>query len=160
MDFHPLVQEWFEGRFENPSPPQRKGWPVIQQGHNVLIAAPTGSGKTLSAFLCAIDGLVRLGLKGELQAETRIVYVSPLKALANDIGANLLEPLEEIQALASPATSRSPAPPLRRSPLLTEIPPLSVSVIASGVLPVASSPTKMVVSPPTAVSSRLLLMTC
>ena len=100
MDFHPLVQEWFEGRFERPSPPQRKGWPVIQQGHNVLIAAPTGSGKTLSAFLCAIDELVRLGLKGELQAETRVVYVSPLKALANDIGANLLEPLEEIQTLA------------------------------------------------------------
>ena len=89
-----------KGRFERPSPPQRKGWPVIQQGHNVLIAAPTGSGKTLSAFLCAIDELVRLGLKGELQAETRVVYVSPLKALANDIGANLLEPLEEIQALA------------------------------------------------------------
>ena len=100
MDFHPLVQEWFEGRFENPSPPQRKGWPVIREGHNVLIAAPTGSGKTLSAFLCAIDELVRLGLKGELQAETRIVYVSPLKALANDIGTNLLEPLAEIQALA------------------------------------------------------------
>ena len=100
MSFHPLVKEWFESRFEKPSPPQRKGWPVIQKRHNVLIAAPTGSGKTLSAFLCAIDELVRLGLKGELREETRIVYVSPLKALANDIGANLLEPLEEIQALA------------------------------------------------------------
>ncbi len=100
MSFHPLVREWFEGRFEGPSPPQRNGWPVIQEGHNVLIAAPTGSGKTLSAFLCAIDELVRLGLKGELRSETRILYVSPLKALANDIGANLLEPLEEIQALA------------------------------------------------------------
>ena len=100
MSFHPLVKEWFESRFEEPSPPQRNGWPVIQERHNVLIAAPTGSGKTLSAFLCAIDELVRLGLKGELREETRIVYVSPLKALANDIGANLLEPLDEIQALA------------------------------------------------------------
>ncbi len=98
--FHPLVKEWFKSRFDRPSPPQRAGWPVIQQGDNVLIAAPTGSGKTLSAFLCAIDELVRLGLKGELREEARILYVSPLKALANDIGANLLEPLEEIQALA------------------------------------------------------------
>ena len=100
MDFHPLVKQWFESRFEGPSPPQQEGWPLIQDHHNVLIAAPTGSGKTLAAFLSAIDELVRLGLAGRLGEETSVVYVSPLKALANDIGANLLEPLGEIQKLA------------------------------------------------------------
>ncbi len=100
MDFHPLVKQWFESRFEGPSPPQQEGWPLIQDHHNVLIAAPTGSGKTLAAFLSAIDELVRLGLAGRRGEETSVVYVSPLKALANDIGANLLEPLGEIQKLA------------------------------------------------------------
>ena len=102
--FHPAVRRWFEGRFpEGPSPPQLRGWPAIRSGRHVLIAAPTGSGKTLAAFLAAIDDLVRLGLTedggepGTLPDETRVVYVSPLKALGNDIEKNLQEPLAGIR---------------------------------------------------------------
>ncbi len=101
VQFQPLVQEWFRDRFGEPTEPQRLGWPAIQTGENVLIAAPTGSGKTLAAFLCAIDGLIGQSSRGELSQSTRIVYVSPLKALANDIRMNLLEPLEQIQQLGN-----------------------------------------------------------
>jgi ATP-dependent Lhr-like helicase len=76
---------------------QAKAWPAIQEGRNVLIAAPTGSGKTLAAFLAAIDALVRQGLEGELKNETQVVYVSPLKALSNDIQRNLEVPLAGIR---------------------------------------------------------------
>jgi ATP-dependent helicase Lhr and Lhr-like helicase len=96
--FHSAVQRWFESRFQQPTEPQRRAWPVIQQGGDVLIAAPTGSGKTFAAFLSAIDGLVRQGLQGELRDETQVVYVSPLKALSNDVQKNLSEPLAEIRA--------------------------------------------------------------
>jgi ATP-dependent Lhr-like helicase len=103
--FHPAVRNWFEHRFPNgPSIPQQKGWPAIRSGRHTLIAAPTGSGKTLAAFLSAIDDLVRLGLgpaaggSGELPNETRVVYVSPLKALSNDIEKNLAEPLAGIRS--------------------------------------------------------------
>src|SRR6266568_1771332 len=94
--FHPAVARWFETRFREPTEPQRRAWPLIQEGRDVLIAAPTGSGKTFAAFLSAIDGLVRQGLEGTLRDETQVVYISPLKALSNDIQKNLSEPLAEI----------------------------------------------------------------
>src|SRR2546429_3747091 len=94
--FHPAVQRWFETRLGQPTPPQREGWPPIREGRNTLIAAPTGSGKTLAAFLSAIDSLVRQG--AGLPDETQVLYVSPLRALSNDIQKNLQGPLEEIRA--------------------------------------------------------------
>jgi ATP-dependent helicase Lhr and Lhr-like helicase len=96
--FHPAIERWFAGRFAEPTEPQRRAWPVIQRGGDVLIAAPTGSGKTFAAFLSAIDGLVRQGLDGTLRDETQVLYVSPLKALSNDVQKNLAEPLAEIEA--------------------------------------------------------------
>lgn len=94
--FHPATAAWFARNFRAPTQAQAEAWPAIQSGENVLIAAPTGSGKTLAAFLAAIDGLVRQGLAGELRDETQIVYVSPLKALSNDIKKNLEAPLAGI----------------------------------------------------------------
>ena len=101
-DFHPLVADWFRACFGAPTDAQAAGWPAIRAGRrDTLLAAPTGSGKTLTAFLTAIDDLVRLGQQaGELPDETRILYVSPLKALSNDIQRNLEEPLREIAELA------------------------------------------------------------
>jgi ATP-dependent Lhr-like helicase len=96
--FHPAIERWFAGRFSEPTEPQRRAWPLIRQGGDVLIAAPTGSGKTFAAFLAALDGLVRQGLQGELRDETQVLYVSPLKALSNDVQKNLSEPLAEIRA--------------------------------------------------------------
>ena len=97
---HPLVQEWFAGRFSSPTEPQEQGWPPILAGKSTLICAPTGSGKTLAAFLACIDGLIRKALGGRLQNRTEVLYVSPLKALSNDIRRNLEVPLSEITALA------------------------------------------------------------
>ncbi|MGD0009113.1 MAG: DEAD/DEAH box helicase [Terriglobia bacterium] len=97
---HPLVQEWFAGRFGSPTEPQEQGWPPILAGKSTLICAPTGSGKTLAAFLACIDGLIRKALGGGLQDRTEVLYVSPLKALSNDIRRNLEVPLSEITALA------------------------------------------------------------
>ncbi|HEX3487377.1 MAG TPA: DEAD/DEAH box helicase, partial [Micropepsaceae bacterium] len=94
--FHPAVAAWFEKSFAAPTAAQAQAWPAIKSGENVLIAAPTGSGKTLAAFLAAIDSLVRQGLQGELPDETQIVYVSPLKALSNDVQRNLEIPLAGI----------------------------------------------------------------
>ena len=100
--FHEAVRGWFERSFDAPTEPQRQAWPAIAAGRDVLIAAPTGSGKTFAAFLAAIDGLVRQGLDGTLRDETQVVYVSPLKALSADIQKNLTEPLDKIQeALAA-----------------------------------------------------------
>ncbi|HVE87397.1 MAG TPA: DEAD/DEAH box helicase, partial [Myxococcales bacterium] len=99
-DFHPVIQRWFRTRLGDATEPQRLGWPLVRQGRDVLIAAPTGSGKTLSAFLAAIDRLFRQALDGTLAGETSVIYVSPLKALGNDVQKNLLAPLEEIYALA------------------------------------------------------------
>ncbi len=96
--FHPAVATWFEKRFGSPTEPQARAWPEIHAGRHTLIAAPTGSGKTLAAFLSAIDGLVRQALAGELRDETQVVYVSPLKALSNDVRKNLEEPLAGIRA--------------------------------------------------------------
>src|SRR6266566_1013787 len=91
--FHPAVAAWFDGSFAAPTAAQAQAWPAIKAGRHVLIAAPTGSGKTLAAFLAAIDDLVRQGLEGGLRDETLVVYVSPLKALSNDIKRNLEAPL-------------------------------------------------------------------
>ncbi len=99
-NFHPAVRTWFERRFGAPTDAQREGWPQIRSGSNVLISAPTGSGKTLTAFLAGIDDLVHRGERGELEAATAILYISPLKALGNDIQRNLETPLEEIRAVA------------------------------------------------------------
>ncbi|MGH7644189.1 MAG: DEAD/DEAH box helicase, partial [Gemmatimonadales bacterium] len=101
--FHPLVERWFRGRFGKPTAPQAAGWRHIAAGTDTLIAAPTGSGKTLAAFLWAIDGLVRAAAAGALADRTRVVYVSPLKALGNDIQKNLQEPLAGIRHLAAEA---------------------------------------------------------
>jgi ATP-dependent helicase Lhr and Lhr-like helicase len=97
---HPIVQEWFAGRFGTPTEPQIAGWPSIVERKATLIAAPTGSGKTLAAFLVCIDALVRKALRGELRDCVEVVYVSPLKALGNDIQKNLEVPLGEILQLA------------------------------------------------------------
>ncbi len=93
---HPLVREWFVERFATPTEPQEQGWPHILAGHTTLISAPTGSGKTFAAFLACIDRLVRKALAGELQDRTEVLYISPLKALGNDIQKNLEIPLGEI----------------------------------------------------------------
>ncbi|HEY6467682.1 MAG TPA: DEAD/DEAH box helicase [Candidatus Acidoferrales bacterium] len=97
---HPLVRDWFGGRFGTPTEPQSQGWPHILAGKTTLISAPTGSGKTLAAFLACIDRLVRSAVTGQLADRTEVVYVSPLKALSNDIQKNLELPLSEIQQLA------------------------------------------------------------
>jgi ATP-dependent helicase Lhr and Lhr-like helicase len=94
--FHPSVAAWFERSFSAPTTAQAQAWPAILAGRHALISAPTGSGKTLAAFLAAIDGLVRQGLAGELKDETQVVYISPLKALSNDIQRNLQVPLAGI----------------------------------------------------------------
>src|ERR1022692_676981 len=97
---HPLVAEWFVQRFATPTEPQEQGWPHILAGRTTLISAPTGSGKTLAAFLACIDRLVRKALAGDLADRTEVLYVSPLKALGNDIQKNLEIPLGEILAMA------------------------------------------------------------
>src|SRR5512134_1653786 len=95
--FHPTVRRWFAQRLGEPSPPQREGWPAIRAGGHTLIAAPTGSGKTLAAFLWAIDELLRQG--DALPDATQILYVSPLKALGNDVQKNLQAPLAELKEI-------------------------------------------------------------
>src|SRR4030088_879210 len=97
---HPLVRDWFVQKFGTPTEPQEQGWPHILAGRTTLISAPTGSGKTLAAFLACIDALVRKALRGELADRTEVLYVSPLKALGNDIRTNLEIPLSEIRARA------------------------------------------------------------
>ena len=97
---HPIVQEWFVTKFGTPTEPQEAGWPQILAGETTLISAPTGSGKTLAAFLVCIDQLLRKAIAGTLSATTEVVYISPLKALSNDVQKNLDQPLREIQQLA------------------------------------------------------------
>src|SRR5882762_8154806 len=96
--FHPAIAQWFAKRFPAPTAAQVAAWPHIRAGRDTLVAAPTGSGKTLTAFLAALDDLVRRGVEGGLPDETVVVYVSPLKALSNDIRTNLDEPLAGIRA--------------------------------------------------------------
>src|SRR5687767_9332959 len=98
FQFHPVVARWFEQKFGTPTEPQQRGWPAIQSGQNTLIAAPTGSGKTLAAFFASLDQLFREGINGTLPDETRVLYISPLKALSNDIHKNLDEPLAGLRA--------------------------------------------------------------
>ncbi|MFN0151242.1 MAG: DEAD/DEAH box helicase [bacterium] len=99
--FHPITRRWFESRFSAPTDAQARGWPAIAARRDTLIAAPTGSGKTLAAFLASIDRLLRDGLAAPLPDATRVLYVSPLRALSNDIQKNLEGPLEELLALAA-----------------------------------------------------------
>ena len=98
--FDPLVAEWFADRFGKPTEPQIQGWPVIRAGRDALISAPTGSGKTLAAFLVCIDDLIRQAREGVLPEQTQVLYISPLKALSNDVHKNLEVPLAEISTLA------------------------------------------------------------
>ena len=109
--FHPLVSEWFAERFGQPTEPQIQGWPLIREGGDTLICAPTGSGKTLAAFLICLDDLVRRAAGGELPEETLVVYVSPLKALTNDVRKNLELPLAELVARAT--AQLTPLAPIR-----------------------------------------------
>lgn len=99
--FHPIIATWFTRRFGAPTEAQSKGWPAILAYKDTLIAAPTGSGKTLAAFLACLDRLLREGIAGPLSPHPRVLYISPLKALSNDVQRNLQTPLEEIRALAS-----------------------------------------------------------
>jgi ATP-dependent Lhr-like helicase len=98
--FHPLISEWFHTRIGQPTDVQVQAWPAIQSGADVLVAAPTGSGKTLAAFLSCIDHLFKQALARELNDHTQVLYVSPLKALSNDIQKNLQQPLTEIGTAA------------------------------------------------------------
>jgi ATP-dependent Lhr-like helicase len=98
--FHPAVVRWFHEKIGQPTTAQARGWDSIRRGQDTLIAAPTGSGKTLAAFLTALDGLLREGLDHDLPEETRVIYVSPLKALSADIHKNLAEPRREIRQMA------------------------------------------------------------
>src|SRR4029434_6385258 len=104
--FHLVVSRWFERPFGSPPEPQARGWPAIQSGRHVLISAPTGSGKTLAAFLASLDVFFREGAQTDLPDETQVVYVSPLKALSNDIRKNLQEPLAGIRALLRETNTR------------------------------------------------------
>src|SRR5690349_25065884 len=101
MHFHPIVQEWFSRSFVAPTEAQILAWDELAAGHDVLISAPTGSGKTLAAFLLCLDRLVRAARGESLANETEVVYVSPLKALSNDVQKNLEIPLREIRELAA-----------------------------------------------------------
>src|SRR5581483_8800385 len=106
--FSPLVERWFTERFGTPTPAQAGGWPAIAGGGDTLIAAPTGSGKTLAAFLWSVDRLLVEASSGALDDGAHVVYVSPLKALGNDVQRNLAEPLAELRALAEAAGTLLP----------------------------------------------------
>jgi ATP-dependent Lhr-like helicase len=109
--FHPVVESWFRARFAEPTPVQAQAWPLIAAGQDVLLTAPTGSGKTLAAFLACIDQLFRKAVAGALDDRAHILYVSPLKALSNDVRRNLDEPLGQLAAAA--VAAGLPAPVIR-----------------------------------------------
>src|SRR5688572_32003886 len=96
--FHPIVQKWFQESFGEPSDPQRSGWPAIATGSHTLILAPTGTGKTLAAFLWELNALIVDGLGAPLPNAIQLLYISPLKALNNDIQRNLEHPLAQLRA--------------------------------------------------------------
>ncbi len=130
--FHPLIWRWFSERFAKPTAAQENGWKHIAEGRDTLIAAPTGSGKTLAAFLWSIDRLVRWAVAGGLDDKTSVVYISPLKALGNDIEKNLREPLAGIMRLAEAeelnlpeirVAVRSGDTPARERQLMVRCPP-------------------------------------
>jgi ATP-dependent helicase Lhr and Lhr-like helicase len=106
--FHPVVEGWFRTRFKEPTPVQAGAWPLIAAGKDVLLTAPTGSGKTLAAFLACIDQLFRLAVARELDDRAHILYISPLKALSNDVRRNLDEPLAQLAAAATEAGLPTP----------------------------------------------------
>src|SRR5712691_8648336 len=106
--FLPFVRRWFDDTFGEPTQPQREGWASIAAGDNTLIVAPTGSGKTLAAFLWTLDHLHRLALEHRLEDRVYVVYVSPLRALNNDIEKNLRAPLAGIRAAAAAEGVRLP----------------------------------------------------
>src|SRR5256714_8296106 len=101
-EFHPTIQRWFNARFGEPTEAQREGWPRIRSGKHTLISAPTGTGKTIAGYLSAIDSLARQG--PGLRDETSVLYISPLRALSNDVQKNLQVPLREI-------SENDPSPP-------------------------------------------------
>src|SRR6201995_2199526 len=111
--FDPIVSQWFTGQLAPPPEPQILGWPEIAAGRDTLISAPTGSGKTLAAFLICLDRLVRAAREQTLADETQVIYVSPLKALSNDVHRNLELPLSQIAALAE--RNGVPLMPIRTS---------------------------------------------
>ncbi len=130
--FHPLISRWFADRFGEPTAPQTLGWAEIAQGRDTLIAAPTGSGKTLAAFLWSLNQLIQTGSAGELDDRTSVLYISPLKALGNDIQKNLQEPLAQLQRLGAEAgialpevrvAVRSGDTPARERALMVRRPP-------------------------------------
>ena len=100
VDFHPIIANWFIEQIGRPTDVQTASWPIIRSGEHALIAAPTGSGKTLAAFLASIDSLFHQAVCKDLTDQTQILYVSPLKALSNDVQKNLRQPLTEISARA------------------------------------------------------------
>src|SRR5215203_5319389 len=101
QSFHPAVEQWFRDAIGEPTSAQAEGWAAIRARRHTLIAAPTGSGKTLAAFLIAIDDLLREGLATGLPDETRVIYVSPLKALSTDINKNLADPCAGVRVAAA-----------------------------------------------------------
>src|SRR5216683_7769114 len=107
-DFLPFIRRWFDETFAEATRPQREGWEAIASGRDTLIVAPTGSGKTLAAFLWTLDHLHRLAADGRLEDRVYVVYISPLRALNNDIEKNLREPLHGISAAAAAAGHRLP----------------------------------------------------
>ncbi len=137
QSFHPVIQEWFSTTLGEPTDVQRASWPAIQSGKHALISAPTGSGKTLSAFLTCIDRLLHQAIHGELVDGIQVVYVSPLRALSHDIHKNLQQPLDEISQLALSAGLLSPnirvevrtgdTPPAQRQRLLKHPPHILVT---------------------------------
>src|SRR5690242_9943441 len=106
--FHPIVRQWFTETLGEPSAPQRAGWPAIAQGDDTLILAPTGTGKTLAAFLWELNALITDGLDGPLANAVHLLYVSPLKALNNDVQRNLERPLTELAARFAEAGEKFP----------------------------------------------------
>src|SRR5918996_1811574 len=131
-DFHPVLQRWWAGRFDEPTAAQLEGWRAIRQGQHTLIAAPTGSGKTLAAFLTSLDQLFREGIEqGGLPDEVRVIYVSPLRALSADIHKNLAVPRREIHALApvkiTAAVRSSDTPQTERAAMLRTPPHILVT---------------------------------
>jgi ATP-dependent helicase Lhr and Lhr-like helicase len=122
--FSPPARAWFEQAFAAPTPAQAQAWPAIAAGENVLLSAPTGSGKTLAAFLWALDRLSAAQARGEApRAGTRVVYVSPLKALAYDIERNLRAPLRGIGAQQITVAIRTGDTPQRERAAMVREPP-------------------------------------
>src|SRR5689334_18501319 len=137
--FHPTIQRWFEDRFGEPTEPQREGWPRIQSGRHTLISAPTGTGKTIAGYLSAIDALARQG--ATLRDETQVLYLSPLRALSNDVQKNLEKPLREmaemdedfptirVQVRTGDTTPRDRAAMLRQPPHILVTTPESLYIL-------------------------------